>query len=330
MFGKVNETLVRQFRMPGYPLVLITTDLLQEGEDLHTFCSAVHHYGISWMPSSMEQRVGRVDRVSSLTDRRLTQLAAPPMGEQLLQVYYPHLANTVEVLQVKRVLERLNRFMRLMHEDLGSHDGGQRTLDVSKEILRIQRDLEQLREPLKTAFPVRSEHLAGPQRSLDVGPESVNALLQRFQRLPQLLAPACRVRWEDRLFTNALFGTMDLRLRRQPFTLILRSIGGRPAIRCVSPVGTLKLELEEQQVFEATRPGAIRVGVVFDATFESYNLTIEGDVLLGCEEHDLSRVSWLLEQVNTAADRLEEIILRRDEPMTTFRSDLDREAAYER
>src|SRR5262249_20937095 len=58
MFGEINHTLVRQFRMPGYPVVLITTDLLQEGEDLHTFCSSVHHYGISWTPSSMEQRIG--------------------------------------------------------------------------------------------------------------------------------------------------------------------------------------------------------------------------------------------------------------------------------
>ena len=40
MFGQVNKTLVQQFRMPGYPFVMITTDLLQEGEDLHTFCSA--------------------------------------------------------------------------------------------------------------------------------------------------------------------------------------------------------------------------------------------------------------------------------------------------
>ena len=37
MSGQVNQTLVRQFRMPGYPLVLVSTDLLQEGEDLHTF-----------------------------------------------------------------------------------------------------------------------------------------------------------------------------------------------------------------------------------------------------------------------------------------------------
>ena len=49
-------------------------DLLEEGEDLHTFCSAVHHYGISWTPSSVEQRIGRIDRVRSQTDRRLAQL----------------------------------------------------------------------------------------------------------------------------------------------------------------------------------------------------------------------------------------------------------------
>src|ERR1019366_4157769 len=76
MSGKVNRTLVQQFRMPGYPLVLISTDLLQEGEDLHTFCSSVHHYGISWTPSSMEQRTGRIDRVRSQTDRRLSATAA--------------------------------------------------------------------------------------------------------------------------------------------------------------------------------------------------------------------------------------------------------------
>src|SRR6185437_2105826 len=106
MAGQVNETLIRQFRMPGYPLVLITTDLLQEGEDLHTFCSSVYHYGISWMPSSMEQRTGRIDRVGSQTERRLAGVKRAPLGEEKLQVYMPYLAETVELLQVKRVLRR--------------------------------------------------------------------------------------------------------------------------------------------------------------------------------------------------------------------------------
>jgi hypothetical protein len=115
MSGQVNQTLVRQFRMPGYPFVLVTTDLLQEGEDLHTFCSSNHHYGISWTPSAMEQRTGRIDRVRSQTDRRLATLDREPTGDDWLQVYFPHLQDTVEVLQVERVLDRMAAFLRLMH-----------------------------------------------------------------------------------------------------------------------------------------------------------------------------------------------------------------------
>src|ERR1017187_5761651 len=99
MAGQVNHTLVSQFRMPGYPFVLISTDLLQEGEDLHTFCSSVHHYGISWTPSSMEQRIGRIDRVRSQTDRRLSGLSRELNNEEKLQVYFPRLQDTIEVVQ---------------------------------------------------------------------------------------------------------------------------------------------------------------------------------------------------------------------------------------
>ena len=72
--GAKVDRMVRQFRMPGYPLVLISTDVLQEGEDLHTFCDRVIHYGITWTPSAMEQRTGRVDRIGSLAERRLDGL----------------------------------------------------------------------------------------------------------------------------------------------------------------------------------------------------------------------------------------------------------------
>ena len=75
--------------MPGYPFVLVTTDLLQEGEDLHTFCSAIQHYGISWTASSMEQRIRRIDRGRSQSDRLLSSLDRDPEGDDLLQVYFP-------------------------------------------------------------------------------------------------------------------------------------------------------------------------------------------------------------------------------------------------
>ena len=71
MHGGVNKRAVSQFRMPGYPYVLIATDVLQEGEDLHTFCDRITHYGISWTPSAMEQRTGRIDRIGSMAHRKL-------------------------------------------------------------------------------------------------------------------------------------------------------------------------------------------------------------------------------------------------------------------
>ena len=62
----------------------------------------------------MEQRIGRIDRVRSQTERRLMGAGVSHDGDNLLQVFYPYLPETVEVFQVERVFERLNRFMRTL------------------------------------------------------------------------------------------------------------------------------------------------------------------------------------------------------------------------
>jgi hypothetical protein len=327
MFGEINATLVRQFRMPGYPFLLITTDLLQEGEDLHTFCSSVHHYGISWTPSAMEQRIGRVDRVNSETDRRLTRLQGPPSGDELLQVYFPHLQDTVEVLQVERVLERMNRFLRLMHANLGQPELYERHINVDTEAVRIHRDVEQIRVPLDTAFGVRREWLSGDNRALAVSPEVAISLGRRFQRLPDLLTVLIDVQWEPWPREHLLLGTVQRTYRVQPFTLLLRSLRGHPIVRCISPVGILSPGEDPARISKAAAGRRLRICALVDAHTESYDLTIEDDVLLGEDDrHDAGRVAALLRRVTAQADRLEEILLEIDQPMTRFRYDLSREA----
>jgi hypothetical protein len=74
--------MVRQFRMPGYPFVLLSTDLLQEGEDLHTFCSDVYHYGLAWTPSAIEQRIGRVEHLSAEVGLLDPTTAPPPAPKE--------------------------------------------------------------------------------------------------------------------------------------------------------------------------------------------------------------------------------------------------------
>ncbi|MCA1733957.1 MAG: hypothetical protein LC732_10195, partial [Acidobacteria bacterium] len=247
MFGAVNKTLVRQFRMPGYPFLLITTDLLQEGEDLHLFCSRVYHYGINWMPSSMEQRTGRVDRVRSQAERRLTRMSEQPVGDDLLQVFYPYLQETVEVFQVERVFERLNRFMRLMHERFGeAEDDRDRKIDVRYEAMQRRRDVAPILEPLRSAFPVDPALVKGAREPLAVDPASEKSILARFERLKNLQAEL-PIEWAGKDTRNSLVGTWfrvdnndeEKRDRQQSFVLILHSVDGSLNVRCISPIGRI-------------------------------------------------------------------------------------------
>lgn len=327
MFGQIDQTLIRQFRMPGYPFVLVTTDLLQEGEDLHTFCSAVHHYGISWMPSSMEQRVGRIDRVNSATERRLIGLNGEVTGNHKLQVYYPHLRDTVEVLQVRRVLARLNRFLRLMHRDLGMPDQGERQVNIAQEMQRLHEDIAPITEPLHSAFPIRDEMLLGPRQTLAVDRAQTARLLDRFRGIKDMDFKELRVTWEAQAPQDALMGTAHLKRRQQPFTLLLRSLGGRLMVRCVSPIGRLD-DYDRNQVGRHTWPLPVQVAAVYDPKFETYNLATEREVLLGPENQDLTRIESLIETVVQAADDLEAKLLKLDQPLELFREDLSRESDH--
>ena len=329
MSGTVNRTLVRQFRMPGYPLVMITTDLLQEGEDLHLFCSRVYHYGISWMPSSMEQRIGRIDRVRSQTERRLMGAGVSHDGDNLLQVFYPYLPETVEVFQVERVFERLNRFMRLMHDGFGSsEDDRDQKIDVRFEAQQHRRDLTAVTEPLKSAFPVRRELISGPKRSLAVEPKSETEILKRFQRLKNI-AKELPLEWDPQQAPNALIGTLS-GSRRQSFTLLLHSIDGVLTVRCVSPVGRVDPRADTERIAQEARSLQVRIGAVYDQRFKHYDLTAEGDVLLGEPCSDSARVRWLLETVVSSADHLEEVLLETDNDPALFQDDLVKEAEFER
>lgn len=333
MSGQVNQTLVRQFRMPGYPLVLVSTDLLQEGEDLHTFCSAVHHYGISWTPSSMEQRVGRIDRVRSHSDRRLSRPNEGALaGEDKLQVYFPHLEDTVEVLQVHRVLERMNVFLRLMHEGLTIPGTEQRTINANHEFAKTRRLVLPIVERLESAFPIRPEHLEGRNKGLARSPELAAEIGNRLARLVKVKLPDVDVTWEPQTSPGQLTGTAHLtthiKPRVQPFTLILGSMGSHPVVRCVSPVGRVGLSEDPAAVVASTLRALTKIGAILTKDDRTYDLTVESEVILSASpEFDALRVSSLIRRVVSQADLLEqELLPGNDAGLDTFRKDLELEA----
>lgn len=106
----------RKFRMPGYPLALVSTDVFQEGEDLHTFCDSVVHYGLSGAPISLEQKTGRVDRVGSLAQRRLMALERQAEVDDYIQVTFPYVKESIETLQIRQICKNINEFIESLHD----------------------------------------------------------------------------------------------------------------------------------------------------------------------------------------------------------------------
>ena len=141
--GDDKSAVARKFRMPGYPMILVSTDVLQEGEDLHTFCDSVIHYGLSATPIAIEQKTGRVDRIGSYAQRKLLDTNADVKRDGI-KVSFPFIKESVEIVQVRNIANRLNSFLDSLHEFEGN-----KTVSEENDITAIE-DTSSIPELIKT------------------------------------------------------------------------------------------------------------------------------------------------------------------------------------
>ena len=144
-----HRTATRQFRTPSLPRVIVCTDTLKEGVDLHLFCDRVLHYGVAWTSGDLEQRVGRVDRFFSQIERRLYAEGAPPDVE--LHVGYPHVVASLERSQVQRVIERQKRAELLMDSPLAGARHEDKEMVIGTSAPRVEERTLELYRP--QSFP---------------------------------------------------------------------------------------------------------------------------------------------------------------------------------
>jgi hypothetical protein len=159
----------------------------------------------------MEQRIGRIDRVRSQTDRRLSSLKEPLQGAHMLQVQFPHLRDTVEVLQVRRVLDRMDVFLRLMHDGLAAPSKDDPRINVTREFEKQYRILQQTKQvPLRSSFPIHPEHLIADGMPIEVTEFDTDALLDRFHALRTVDVCGILIEWEPPSMPGLLIGTAKL------------------------------------------------------------------------------------------------------------------------
>jgi len=164
----------RKFRMPGYPLILVSTDVFQEGEDLHTFCDSVIHYGLSSSPISIEQKTGRVDRVGAFAHRRLLGLNTGQVvaDDDFIQIRFPFVKQSIEAIQVRTLCNNLNIFLGSLHEIGGEGLSIDEFVDSSRELANRNEIPDQLREFLKSPYAPPAPRRTNPGLQKKVSQES--------------------------------------------------------------------------------------------------------------------------------------------------------------
>jgi superfamily II DNA or RNA helicase len=97
-----RQRLINAFNSPFFPNILVSTSVLQEGVNLQYNCCNVYHYGIAWTPGDSEQRVGRIDRLFSLIERKIQENS----NEPTLNIFYPYLNNSFDRDQVAEFIQK--------------------------------------------------------------------------------------------------------------------------------------------------------------------------------------------------------------------------------
>lgn len=179
-----RSAIARKFRMPGYPRVLVSTDVFQEGEDLHTFCDSVIHYGISASPISLEQKVGRVDRIASMAHRAMNAVKTNHK-DHFIQVGFPHIRESLEFLQVRQAARNLNQFLLSMNR-IGEHASrASSEVELAQHLLDTSPIEAPISELLESPFAILQPALDGTdhREELARAQQLLNERIAHGQRL---------------------------------------------------------------------------------------------------------------------------------------------------
>jgi superfamily II DNA/RNA helicase len=104
---ETRQKLMLSFNTPFYPDILVASSVLAEGVDLHLNCRFVLHHDLSWNPSDIEQRTGRVDRIECKAEKVMRPV----------EIFLPFVAETQDEKQFRVVMDRERWFQVLMGED---------------------------------------------------------------------------------------------------------------------------------------------------------------------------------------------------------------------
>ena len=136
--GEQPDIVVKIFNSPFGPDVLVTTDRLSEGVDLHHCCRHLIHYELDPSPVRTLQRNGRVRRVGSWASQT----------NQPIEYAYPIFRGTRDEKAVSIMKQRIEAFGLLLGGVPTLEDDSEADSFVEKVLSKARRELEDVNKRL--------------------------------------------------------------------------------------------------------------------------------------------------------------------------------------
>lgn len=135
------DIVLALFNSPFGPDVLVTTDRLSEGVDLHRYCRHLIHYELDPSPVRTLQRNGRIRRVDSWAART----------QRPIRYSYPTFVGTRDERAVDIMRQRIDAFGLLLGgvPSLDEHTSDREQSFAEAVLQATRKDLEQLNGKLR-------------------------------------------------------------------------------------------------------------------------------------------------------------------------------------
>jgi hypothetical protein len=252
--------------------------------------------------------------------------------DKFLQVYYPYLSETVELVQVHEVFKRINRFLEMMHEAIPQNWRESTTVEVSSQIIKALEPVSPVRGPLKSSFAVRPEFLEGDDALKPVHGETKGArYLDQFEAFAAALSELFNIEWTESRHrwerSGKLWildgdivrngdGTAGARHQQFLLSLCAAAGGGHLLLRCGSPIGSMDLEDEEETFSSilAVHRKLRRAKLVADPDTGTgeYTLYAQTNLLFDTKTTQIEEVIQAIRAATTCADEIERRIWGHD------------------
>jgi hypothetical protein len=252
--------------------------------------------------------------------------------DDFLQVFFPYLADTVEIVQVQEVFRRMNRFLDLMHEAVQKTEADSSFIDLTQRIVSTMAAVPPNRVPLRSSFAIDGRLLARtecrPTIPEQASPEETADLFNHFL---DGMSDRWVIEWAGKRSDISRSGVVHLAAgsvlrtpvpsgdtRRQSFDVTLRTsaIGGHVLLRCSSPVGKIARD-DDDTIAEVLRAhqrlGRGKLCTVVDEEDDTLALRAERHILFVPETTQVTEVEDAIFSVVTCADELERCVFQTDQ-----------------